>query len=210
MQVTLGCKDKEDDVKYYKDVDLYTMKGVGEVAPMKFASPFNSYPYIEMVRSGKSLKLSYVYDDASVYTQNYNKLVDSLWVSIKRIEEGETYYLYEYIKNKEILELEYIGNPEERDFYLTSIAINSNFKRTVWYFEKGLIKKVPSANFKDYPFEKAKLIEISTVTIKDGVLKLIKKRSDKMEEEEICYKVGNLSYFWWATIGYRLEKIECD
>lgn len=205
VQICTSCKIEESNVGYFRDINLYKMEGIDEISIKNL-----TYPYTKIEKgSENTIKISYVFDDATKYEQKYKRTGDGFWVSIDSVEEDGIHYIYEYVKNDEIFDIEYSGNPEKGDFYLISVSRRSASGKCTYYFERGTIKIKPSANHEDFPLTKAIRNEKYKNIIQNGILKRYEEINGESTGEPRCYRLGNLSYFWWSVIGYRLDMDEC-
>lgn len=197
--------------KYFLDLDYFSLKGINEISVQNL-----KFPYIKIDSVNVNTKeISVCFDEKTIFKRTYIKN-DSIWYSEHTVidqEEGKTFYFYEYISENNILKLEYDGNPF-KEGSLTWLSILKNGKISFYNFEPGEIHINPSSNITDYTLETSISKGISEFKIENEIFiyktkYLDVKTDDLLKDEVMCYKINDLSYFWWTFIGNRLKKVKC-
>lgn len=195
-------------VRYFSDIDLWTLTGVNEILSSDI-----TYPYVQIDSVTEREKtITFFYDSENSYRVTYKRNGDH-WMSEKIIhEEGSDFYFYEFIEDKRIIEMEYEGDPS-RNGYLLTLRIHENNRIVEYDFEPKVVKQQPHVDIRNIPIEKAIRKEDAQYEIKNGIFtyrsQRINTNSQQVIQEEKCYWVDGLSFFWWSIYGYKFGPIDC-
>jgi hypothetical protein len=211
---------KKDNVKYYRDFDIYNFHGINEL------KTDISYPYVEyeeikesnMVRLKFSMTTEYQFEEYFEKKQNY------FFSSSKSIPDGEFWeYTYLYIKNGNRYQFTYFVDSvwhkdSPLEFFLKVFTIsNKNGMRSV-VFNNPQKKYQPNDLLKHGPFEvkyDTSLVfsqtNINNHLEKDKLLVTTKRifyNNDDSQMDENCYNLHGFSLNWYYYFG-NLFKVDC-
>ncbi|NII28886.1 hypothetical protein HB364_27660 [Pseudoflavitalea sp. X16] len=192
----------------YLDINLFTLDGI-----KKIDNP-QGYPYIKIANiSDSEINITYHASDSIRFIRKYSKEFD-YWTGNYDIEGDTTNYkMYEYIKNDRIIKLisEIIPG---KDQVIVNISVLQNNKEISYEYYSGINKK-PSIDVADIMHEnKPQRIITKEIYNEKGILKIVEKctfnqTNTPFNVNEVCYKIGDRSYFWWCYFGSPDYKINC-
>jgi hypothetical protein len=197
------------DYDVYDDIDLFKLDGINKIhKPVR-------YPYIIIEDKSKLekrvvYKISYSDSVETVY-----KLYNGYWTSLHEWETDTGYAItYQYIKPDKIIELDYQGTWEKKDYHLHRASLyEKGIEIAYSYFgDKGIIINPKPENFQVVR-KKANSIYRTSYEKKDSLLKVISNYTDIKENriffsDTSCYKTDGHSDFWWKYFGR--QKINCN
>ncbi len=220
-----SCHSQGNRVEFFKDIDLFTLKGKDEIL-------YNDlkYPYIQIdPLNDKQKKITYFFNhdlkQENVYTEN-----DLGWVSFVSYNDGLVDNLrYEIVsENGIVLCLGYVKNPasgadpalgiEGTDPVLQSCSILQGSTLTHYVFSMNANIHLPLTNkVEQIPLKRATRVRTEKFKVSKGVLTIeveqLSRRKDQLELESVqkkCFYVGNLPLSWYHTHYPNLESVDCE
>jgi hypothetical protein len=205
------------DVTYYKDFDLFNLRGQNKIDEK--SDMIIEYPYVEIKEGANHKIVNFIYSNSSSFTREYFKY-KSMWTFdyvVEASKEGCTYYRYQYIANNSIIQIEYCGNPKSKDYYLTDVSIRTKEKYESYYFSRfgRKIKILPTFNIKKYPLSEAHSKEETFYEEKDAVL-IVKSKNIDWQRKKIlnknttCYAKNGLGFVWWYFWWQNFQETDCS
>jgi hypothetical protein len=205
--ILLNCNTHHvpNKTKYFKDIDLFIMKGINEIPSGKL-----KYPYIAVSYDSNSVEIVYVFDKDTKLIRRYEKILNNVWLSKhSALEGGEMHYFFEYVKKDEVVNIECIGESQNQNYSLEVIRRYKKLKTDSYFFKRGRFKFEQGMNIDELPIDSSFKNETSLIKIENDTLKYFEIEKGKIISSE-CYDTEGLSYFWWSAIGYQFKKINCS
>ncbi|MDJ1482738.1 hypothetical protein QNI16_19720 [Cytophagaceae bacterium YF14B1] len=178
------------------------MEGIEQISSEDL---FSSYVRVNMIDESTK-KITYKYSLFKEDVTIYKKVNDKVWLSIHTVIDDKPYYFYKYVGGGVILHIEYIGDPSNKDYSLSTVEVSDGNKITNYIFDDYKVKVKPSPNLNDYPLEKAEEKRVSTVTIANDILTYQSQAAGDID----CYFLEGLSYSWWTIFGHKMKKAPCE
>ncbi|MFL5788007.1 MAG: hypothetical protein ACJ748_08140 [Flavisolibacter sp.] len=188
--------------KFFKDVKIYSLEGIGEVRS-------NIFPNIEIVDSSNYRILKYHMNNKMFITRAYHK-EKNLWVC-HIFEKSDTANLYttRIIYPDKLIELTYTDTVKHK-IYDVGILL----KDTMVYFRTSTSynRKLTFKDILDIKSNNAFSIKFWYDT-SGKFIKFFKSYNDLPNGLEkpltFCYPKNNKSFFWWYESYYFQESIPC-
>lgn len=202
------------DIRYYKDIDLLSLSGKGELLTEEL-----KYPYLRIDSlSAVKKRVTYFVDKEKSMEYFYEKQNDE-WIWIERSIQPDTlYYNIKLIdENRSITYLKYgAANPFKSDSaYLVSVAQFDGTKRCTYIFG-GIsnVKSPPSSNLKSFPLDKYYTKVVENFQIENGIMRVSEQREFSFGKDQRisdrCFEINDLSVYWYLECYHLLPKTDCN
>ena len=212
---------KDDNVKFYRDFSLFSMEGKDEIEVKNLTQI--EIPFVEIK------KYSSVKEEKQKVIIHYRKDYETVYSCEKKgdkwmcesnyddPEEGCTYYIFSQHSEDSLIRITYCGHPvRDKDFYLSSVAIESGIVRKVYHYSRfDKVKKPVSFDLEIYRLDECFRWEQTFYTMIDGVImdygEIINTKSGEViSRGKNCFWIDEMSFFWFRYNRHRLPEVNCD
>jgi len=203
--------------KYYKDFDLYTLKGKNEIIDND-----RSYPYVKVETTDDSLAYTAYFSNTQKYKSPiYFRKGDFFQYFTQYPDDFCNIYEYCMLYDEKIITYSYCGDPFiDNEAFLHSVTIKTRDSYDEYYYadyfllnpknRKTLI--LPSIQFIE-PNKKYLISKTSKKYVQHGdILRVINEEiffdGNKVNNKFFCFMIKDYSFFWWSLYGNHM-KIDC-
>jgi hypothetical protein len=193
-------KENKGKSKFYKDVNIYSLKGIEEVRPA-------NYPNVEIVDSANHRILIYHINDNKSFDRDYHR-EQNLWIcNIFEKDDTGNIYTKRVIYPDKLVEYSYTDTLRNKVF-----DVGILIKDTMKYF-----KPIKAYNRKLTLSDAMEIKEKVPYTFKywykkaGKIVRFITESNDPYDKGPMvnCYLNKNRSFFWWYETQPYLDTIPC-
>jgi hypothetical protein len=195
--------EKRIKSKYFKDLDIYTLKGVNEV---KYAD----YPNIEIADSANHRILIYHIDSIVYFQRDYRREENKWILNLFQKDDTTNIFTTRIIYPNKLVEFSYT------DTILNKIYdVGFLIKDTMKYFrpETSYNRRFTISDISSIESKTSYSVRFWFDTNGKNV-RLFKEFGQIKNESNIpitfCYPFRNRSFFWWFEMQYSLSSIPCQ